>query len=98
MPVNQYRTTINVIETHQQLDHGGLTGTSWTHNGNLLTWFNQCREVIDDDFFGAVAKVNITEFNLTVHNRQLDGIRGFIDFFTLSQEFKHALSCRSGLL
>ena len=40
---------VDIIETHQQFDHGCLSCSGWSYDGDLLSFFYFCREIIDDD-------------------------------------------------
>ncbi len=63
--IYQDRAAVDVVEPHQQFDHGGLASSGRADNGDLLAGGNGCREIIDDDFVRAVAKVDIFELHTT---------------------------------
>ena len=65
--VHQDGTAVDIVETHQQLDHGGLAGTGWTDDGDLLARFGVEGKVIDDDLVRTVTEVNILEIYTTFH-------------------------------
>ena len=58
--------TVDIIETHQQFDHGCLSGSSRSYDGDLLTFFYFCREIIDDDMLRIVSEVYVFKFYISL--------------------------------
>ena len=56
MTIDQDLSGIDIIEPHQQFDHGCLAGTCGTHNSHLLPCFYICGEVMDNDLIGVISK------------------------------------------
>ncbi len=97
-PVHQDRAVVHVVEAHQQLDHRGLACPRRPDDGDLLTGFGLRAEVVDDDFVGHIPKVDILEFDVTIHLLQFDRLGGFHDLLRLRQELEDALRRRRRLL
>ena len=98
MTIHQDGAIVDVVETHQQLDHGGLPGAGRTDDGDLLTGFSIEGKVVDDDLIRAVAEVDILEIHTTFNISYRNGILGVGNFLRFSQEFEHALSRSHRLL
>ena len=50
MTINFNGAAVDIIVTHQQLDHRGFAGTGGTDNRNFLPVLNVCGEVVYNDF------------------------------------------------
>ena len=98
MPIHQNGPAVDVIEAHQQLNHGGLAGTGGADDGDLLAGFGIEGKVIDDDLIGVVTEVNILEIHTTFDLAQLNRCSGIGNFFRFSQELEDTLSSSHGLL
>ncbi len=63
MPVQQDCPVVDIVKTHQQLDHGRLAGPGRADDGDLLSWFRVEGKIVDHDFFGIVAKMHVLEID-----------------------------------
>ena len=57
---------VDIIETHQQFDHGCLSCSGWSYDGDLLSFFYFCREIIDDDMLRIVSEVYVFKFYISL--------------------------------
>ena len=89
-------TRIHIVEPHQQLDHGGLTGTGRADDGDLFARFDLTAEIVDDGLIGGVAELDVVEGHLTVDVRSIRTVCrvGLLVFLRLVQELEHALCGR----
>src|SRR5947207_5527703 len=46
VPINLYRTAVNVIETWDQARDRRFSGSTWSHNGHQLTWLHSERDAL----------------------------------------------------
>ena len=60
------RSAVHIIETHEQLDHGRLSGSCRTDNGNLLSLFYFSGEIVDDDLIRVIAEMYVIELNISL--------------------------------
>ena len=85
------RTTVYIIEAHEQLNHCGFSCTSRTYNRNFLTISDLCRKIVDNDLFRIVAEAYMIKFYISAEpvNRNSILFGGLL--FLLIQELKHTL-------
>ena len=89
---------VDVIEPHQQLDHGGLAGSGRTDDGNLLPRLYLGAKIIDNDMIRIISEMHMVKFHTPFQAFQSHCIRHRLVFFRLFQELEHALgSCCRGL-
>ena len=41
-------TSLNIVKTHQEIDHGGLPCACRTNNGHFLSWFRFSGKVMNN--------------------------------------------------
>ncbi len=99
MTIHQDGAVVDIVEAHQQLDHGGLAGAGRTDDGDLLAGFGVEREVVDDDLIRVVTEVDILEIHppgrWSRTGTESTDIGRFLGF---SQELEHTLGRGHGLL
>src|SRR5271157_4622190 len=98
MAVDKNGTAVDIVEAHQQFDHGGLACSGRAHDGDLLTGFGVEGKVIDDDLIRAVPEVDVLEVDSALDLIQLDRGRRVRCFFRFGQEFEDTLGRGGGLL
>ena len=91
MAIYLNRTTVYIIETHKQLNHGGFSCTGRPYNRNFLTIFDLCRKIVDNDLFRIVTEAYMIKFYISAEpvNRNSILFGGLL--FLLIQEFKYTL-------
>ena len=84
---------INIVEPHEQLDHGGLAGTGGANDGDLLAGLHLTAEIVDDGLFGHITEPNMVKGDLTIDAGRVcsAGRVGQLILFGLVQELEHAL-------
>ena len=65
MAIYLNRTTVYIIETHKQLNHGGFSCTGRPYNRNFLTIFDLCRKIVDNDLFRIVTEAYMIKFYIS---------------------------------
>ena len=92
--IHQDGAAVDIIEAHQQFDHGGLAGAGRADDGDLLAGFGVEGEIVDDDLIRAVAEVDILEIHAALHIAQLDRIGGIGHFLRFRQELEDTFGRR----
>ena len=69
MPVNQYSSVKDIMESHKKFNHRGFSGSCRSDYGNFHSGFNISREVLYDNFIAVL----IAEFNM---------IKGYVALYT----------------
>ena len=84
---------IDIVEPHEQLDHGGLTGTGGANDGDLLAGLHLTAEIVDDGLFGHITEPDMVKGDLTIDAGRVcpAGRVGQLILFGLVQELEHAL-------
>ena len=59
------RTTVYIIEAHEQLNHGGFSCTGRTYNCNFLTVSDLCRKIVDNDLFRIITEAYMIKFYIS---------------------------------
>ena len=66
---------IHIVEPHEQLDHGGLTGTGGANDGDLLAGLHIAAEIVDDGLFGHITEPDMVKGDLTIDAGRVLAIR-----------------------
>ena len=89
---------VDIVETHQQLDHGRLPRSGRTHDRNLLPFLHLGGEIIDDDLIRIVTEVYMVELHISLKPFHRNRIRHCLVFLCLIEKLEHSLRCsRCGL-
>ena len=99
--VDRNRATGNLVEAHQQVDHGGLAGAGRADDSHLLAGLHGRGEVVDDGLVRVVAEAHVAEFHVAAHRLRLavraDAqqrlLAGFVGQFRLLKEAEDAFGC-----
>ena len=97
--IDRDRAAGDLVETHEQVHHGGLAGTGRADDGDLLAGFHGGGEVVDDGLARIVAETHVAEFHVAAHLLRLTVhtdaeqrlLVGFVGQFRLVEEAEHAL-------
>ena len=91
-------SAVYIVEAHQQLDHGRLSGSGRTDDSDLLTFLHLCGEIIDDDLIRIIAEMYVIKLYISLQPFHGNRIRHCLVFLCFIQELKHSLRCsRCGL-
>ena len=103
--VNRDRAAGDLIEAHEQVDHGGLAGTGRADDGDLLPGLDGGGEVVDDRLARLVAELHVAEFHVALHVAPARMVRaeqgllaGFVLHLRLLKEAEHAFGGRRATL
>ena len=94
MVVQQNGSAVDIVETHQQFDHGRLSGSGRADDRDFLAWFYFGAEIIDDDLLRVIAEMYVVEGDFSGHGLDRCRILNNLVFLFLVQEFKDTLGCR----
>ena len=86
-------SAVYIVEAHQQFDHGRLSGSGRSHDGDLLPLFYLCREIIDDDLIRIVSEMHMVKFHIALKSFHRNRIRHRLIFLCFIQELKDTLGC-----
>ena len=67
MSVQPYFSGVNIIKSHQKLNHCCLARTGRSYYRDLLTRIHMRREIMNDNLVIIVSEFNMLEINLTVY-------------------------------
>ena len=97
--VDQYPSTVDIIETHQQFHQRGFSGTGRSNDGDFLSRLYLFRKIFDNDLIRPVAKAYMFKGYVSFHTIfQCHRMFHRLFFFLFFQEFKDTLgSCGCGL-
>ena len=95
MAVDQDLTGIDVVEPHQQFDHGRLAGTCRADDCHLLPRFYRCGEIMDNDFVRIISKGSVADFHIAVNMAYICRVFHNLLFLRNIQKFKDPLGCGS---
>jgi len=90
--------SVQLIESHQEVDHCGLARAGRSNNGDLLPWEDMGGEIADHGLFLCIAEANVPELHLTADFPQLLWLLALVGEFFLPQELKDALPGGGGPL
>ena len=82
---------VDVVEPHEQLDHGGLARAGGANDGHHLPRLHVGGEVVDDDLVRIVAEVDVVKVHAALHIRQRGGLGGVGGLLLFIQELKDPL-------
>ena len=85
---------VDIIKTHQQFDHGCLSGSGRSYDRGFLARFYFGAEIVDDDLLRVVAEMYVVEGDFSCHSLDCCRILDNLVFLFLVQEFKDTLGCR----
>ena len=98
MTVQQDGTAVDIIETHQQFDQGGLAGAGGADDGDHLTLLYIAAEVVDDRRVFGITEPYVVKGDLTGNGSWICRILGEAHFIRLFHEFKDPFrGCYHGL-
>ncbi len=60
---------VQLVELHEQVDHGGLARTGRAYDGHLLAGQHVLAKVVDDDPVLGVAELHVLELHLAADGR-----------------------------
>ena len=93
MAIQPNGTAVYIIKPHEQLYHGGFSGTSRADNGDLLSRLYRCAEIVNDALLRLIAKGNVLKINAALDIFQLYRMFCTGCLFGFFQEFKNTLCC-----
>ena len=94
MAINPDAAAIQFIEPHQQLHHGGLAGSCGANNGDLLTVFDLCGKIMNDDLIRLIAKLHMIKFHIAPQRVHIHIGDSLHFLFRLFQELKYTFGSR----
>ena len=99
-PVDANLAAVDLEETHEQVDHGGLASARGTHDGDLLTGQGMGREILDDGLVRSViGEAHVIELNLAAYRAVAQrGLGGFVCHLLRIEELEHARARGPGRL
>ena len=97
MPINFNRAFGHIIETHEQVNQRGFTGTSRTNNSHHFSRFDFQIEIPNERFICHILEVHILEANLTCQIL-LQLFCLIIDFVYFVQNLENPVQRRLGTL
>ena len=94
MSVQSYFSGINIIKSHQKLNHCCLTCTGRSHYRNLLTRSHMGSEIMNDYLIIIISEFNMIEINLTVYVIRMYRIYRKPVFLLFFKKCENPLCCR----
>ena len=82
-PVHEDASAVAVVEAHQQVDHGCLSGTRGTDYGNQLSCIGVEAQIMQDGLSFLIAEGHVLETHITLHVGKFHSIfeiLGFLGF------------------
>ena len=97
-PVHQNLAAVHIVETHEQLHHGGFARSGGADDCHRLAGFYGAVEIMDDDLIRVVPEGHVGKFHRALRIGKMRRILHRLFLLFLLQEFKHSLRCcRCGL-
>ena len=91
--VHKDLTAVNIVETHQQVDKGGLSGTGRTYDGDEASFRSLHTEIFQNHFIFGISKIHILQFDIAFHaafvNRKSNCIGRIRRFRIFIHDFKY---------
>jgi len=85
---------VQLVKTHQQIDHGRFPRAGGADDGDLLSRFDLVGEVMDDRSLRVVAEGDMVEGNIAAHVSDVLRFAAFIRHLRFLQKLEHALAGR----
>ena len=95
MPVDPDTAFIDIVITHQQLDHCRLTGSGRTYDRDLLSILYLCRKVVNDQLIRIIAKCHVVKCHISVQAICRCRMIDLLILLLFLKEFKYTLGCGS---
>ena len=94
MVIQENGSAVDIVETHQQFDHGRFSGSGRADDSNFLARMYFRAEIVDDDLIRIVSELYMVKGYCSCYRPNVGRIfRGLI-LFLFVQEFKDSLGCR----
>ena len=94
MAVHFDGTVVDIVETHQQFNQRGFSGSGGTYDGHLLALMNLGREIMNDDLLRIITEADMLKAYLTLRILQSHRICHGLFLFFFLQELKNTLGSR----
>ena len=91
--IQQNRTTVYIIETHEQFYHCCLSGSGRSYDCDLLTRLYLSTEIIDNDLLRIITKMHMIKGNFACDGCNICRIFYNLYFLFFIQKFKYTLRC-----
>ena len=91
MSIHTDGASVYIIETHQKLNHSGLSCACRSYNGNFLSVLYLCGKIMDNNLIRIISETYMIKFHISIKTfyRYCVFFYGF--FLFLIQELKHTL-------
>ena len=94
VPIHTDGPAVDVIEPHEQLDHGSLAGARRADDGNFLPGPHLGAEILDNDFIRIIAKTDVIEFHAAIQAFGRNRVCHGLFLFLFVEKFEYPFRCR----